>query len=635
MQYQELQNLIPAYEVITFDVFDTLLKRIFSSPEDLFHAVQEQAQSCHDFVNRRKKAERTARKQCEYREVNLDEIYRFLEPVYGKEQTETLKNIEIATEINSALPNLDILPFYEQCRKSGKKIYIISDMYLPGKIVGKMLEHIHVNGYDKLYVSCDYRKTKWESGALFDVVMQENHIQPKQMLHIGDNQRADITMPRQKGIKAFQVKQVPHVRYGNDGYLHHDDKREFSRLENFISGTMPRGKGLAFRDGYEVFGPLLYQYSIWLKEQVKKQQINKILFFARDGYILQKAYRILDDKTETEYFYASRRAVIVPLLAFSNSLQEVLHLYRSWPKEIKISSFLNRVGLTPIQFQTEVKKYGFSLDDKLYCDTLLQNQAFTALYEALRPQIIATARQQYRLFMDYFQKSCDGKSIAMVDIGAGRSIELALRELLKRTHMSPKLYGLYFLMNEKENNNSKAYLDTEIQIAINNKLRFCYLFLEIFLSAPHGTVLGYRKTGKGIEPVFGDYDYAEESVKQDAQAIQQIQEGAVEFLKNRTAFQGFGLRCSQETAFAAFFNFGLFPKKEDIGLWGDFHFNADTFDSLAHPKTVSYYAMHPKVFMKEYSESYWPAGFLCRLLHSHFYNRWIVFLYQFIKKNRG
>lgn len=636
MRYNDLNELVNKYDIITFDVFDTLLKRVFSTPEDLFRAVEEQFTDIDDFVKQRKKAEKKARQKCQFREVNIDEIYAFLEPVYGLKQTKKLKYIEIMTEINSALANLDILPIYEKCKKLGKTIFIISDMYLPGTIISKMLSHIGVTEYDKLYVSCDYRKTKWENGALFECVLSENHLNPLKVLHIGDNKRADIEMSKEKGINAYQVeKNIKKNRYDDNNDLQGKDKTSFRRLENYINATLPCEKSLAFCDGYEVFGPLLYQYIYWLKEYVRKYHIEKILFFARDGFVLQKAYNIIDPMMETEYFYASRRAVIVPLLSFANTLQDVLHIYRSWPDEIKVSSFLGRVGIAPSKVEKIIKKYGFSLDTRLKYNELLQNEKFVALYTELRPIISRLAKQQFYYFLQYFNESSKNKRISMVDIGGGCSIEIALRKVLEKAKVDVDLYGLYFLMNEKENSHRKAYLNNMLNSKLNYKLRFCYLFLEIFLAAPHGSVYGYKKIDDKIVPVFGKYDYDDENVQQDAIVIEQLQQGALTFFKNITKYHGYGLNFSQNVAFNAFFNFGIFPKKEDVLLWSSFHFNADEFDMLAHPQSIGYYIKQPKAFIKDLKESYWPAGFLCKILNNNKYNKFIFRIYQFLKERKG
>ena len=70
-----------------------------------------------------------------------------------------------------------------------------------------------------------------------------------------------------------------------------------------------------FDFGYKNFGPILVGFSNWLNDEFKKKDIKKVFFLARDGYIMKKAFDYLyGDKYNTKYFYASRRAIIVPSL---------------------------------------------------------------------------------------------------------------------------------------------------------------------------------------------------------------------------------------------------------------------------------------------------------------------------------
>ena len=630
---KDLSHLVEEYEVISFDVFNTLLERIYQTPDDLFKAVEKQVDEVDDFVYQRKKAERKARKKCKFREVNLDEIYFFLQQVYDSNICQKLKEREISIEVQSAFPNLDIIPIYEKCKKLGKKIYIISDMYLDRNIISKLLTHIGISGYTKLYVSCDYRKTKWENGDLFKVVLSENHLCAKDVLHIGDDEKADIAMAQKCGLATFHVQtNKNYARYSGSSFIDRTEKESLLLLERFINITMPREESLAFQDGYEIFGPLLYNFMMWLKYQVRENKIEKILFFSRDGYILQQAYKLIDPNMPTEYFFASRRAVIVPGLCFSSQLSDIFKVYKSWPTKITIASFLNRVGIETDEVSDIIQAFGFSCDSKLKSYELQNNKNFIDFYEKLRPVIEDKAKKQYEFFIEYFNKACQCKKVAMVDIGAGCSIEIALRKLLQQSNCDVDLYGMYLVINEKENSKRLAYLSNMLTSRVNEVLRFSYLFLEIFLSAPHGSVYGYQKRDNNIFPVLGPYEYSLLSLQNDIKVIKQLQKGAISFLKNFVAYEQEKIVFNINTSFAAFCNFGLFPRKEDVFLWSTFHCDSDEFKMLASPKKLTFYITHPNNFLNDLKESIWPMGFLVKVFHTIAFNRIVFFVYTLLKK---
>lgn len=625
---------IKKYNVITFDVFDTLLKRIYTNPDDLFAAVEEQVSDAKDFARQRKNAEKKARKKYWYKEVNFDEIYDFIEPVYGRELSEKLKKTEANTEIESALPNQDIVEVFNKCKSAGKKIYIISDMYLPGRVISKMLEHIGVTGYEKLYVSSDYRKTKAGDGMLFTLVLKENGLVAGDVLHIGDNKGADFDMPRKKGLSAWLVKKGKVVRYDNKRYLKGAELISFCRLENFINASMPNQKSLAFRDGYEVFGPILWSYISWLKMKVQSHNIDKILFFARDGYVLQKAYRILDPETPSEYFYISRRAVVVPELSFGGTLDALFYAYKSWPQYIKVSQLLSRAGLdNTAEIHRLLYKHKLKMDDEFSFSRIKNDSRIISLFQELQPMIIKNAGKQYNYFRKYFEQTAVGNAIAIVDSGGRCTIETALRALLERNAWQKELFGLYVLLDVEESSYRESWLNKQVvNSSFSWLMQFCYYFLEILLSAPHGTVFGYDEKDGAISPKYGPYDYEREEGKKEAEVIKDMQEGALAFISDFNKYSGYGINMSQPVVFAAFRNFGVFPRIEDLLLWGNFRFNADGFKSLAQPRSAVFYLFHPKQFIKDVRSSYWMAGFFCKLSHGTWLNRVLFPFYVWLKK---
>ena len=71
---------IDRYDVVSFDIFDTLIKRNLKCPEDIFDLVEQHYNLKHshpieNFKSNRIIAEQIARKSCLKEEVTLKEIY--------------------------------------------------------------------------------------------------------------------------------------------------------------------------------------------------------------------------------------------------------------------------------------------------------------------------------------------------------------------------------------------------------------------------------------------------------------------------------------------------------------------------------------------------------------------------------
>ena len=79
---ERLAERLSAYDIVSFDVFDTLLFRPFSSPEDLFYIVGQKL-AYLDFRRLRIEAEQRVRENCMrekgHREITLSDIYDWLE----------------------------------------------------------------------------------------------------------------------------------------------------------------------------------------------------------------------------------------------------------------------------------------------------------------------------------------------------------------------------------------------------------------------------------------------------------------------------------------------------------------------------------------------------------------------------
>lgn len=208
-----LKHLVNKYQVISFDVFDTLIERKVRLPSDIFRITGEQVLGTNyakSFTKDRIDAESMARKLTDNGEVNLDEIYSLLQDKY-KEKAIILKKAEIKNEIELCTPKEKIIQYFNYAISRSKEIYIISDMYLPTSIIETMLRKCGVFGYKKIYVSNEYRVNKI-TGKLFDCVIRENEINSDQMLHIGDSIKADYLGAKKTRIHSVLIGRKHRIR---------------------------------------------------------------------------------------------------------------------------------------------------------------------------------------------------------------------------------------------------------------------------------------------------------------------------------------------------------------------------------------------------------------------------------------
>lgn len=633
-----LKTLIDTHSVISFDVFDTLIKRNVADPDDLFAMVErrypKEYKTYFPFVSERKAADKKARKTSPYREVNIDEIYNVIKQKFGEVIANRLKNLEIEVELDFCIGNSEILKWYQYCRSQNKKIYILSDMYFPAEIIERILGKNGITGYNHLFSSCDERVTKWGKGDLFVRFLETEGITSDEVLHIGNDKRADFDMARKAGLDAYLIsdhkKRISY--FGERSSVSGEDQLSYACLKRFCQNHLTGQESREYQIGFEVFGPLLNAYLLWMHQKVRELHIDKIFFFSRDGYVLQRGFKAMQFHDANCYFWASRRAIIVPYLQFCHNLEEMVQCYRSWPRQFTMEVLFTRLGLQIEQYTHILAEYGFQKNTVLNLEQIKADPQIQLLFKEIEPSIIVHSKEQSKLLLAYMKKEKMNGRIAIVDVGAKCSIELALRKLVQKHNLEIDPFGIYINIFQEENQKRYSYFNATNDKAIVALLRFCYMFLEVFLSAPHGTVLGYTEKDGEVKPVTAKYEY--EKLKEEQQKIQDLQDGAVAFTELFQKELGSYVTWNHELVLRNFQNFGLTPAYEDAVRWGDFRFWADSFLPMAKPQSRMYYLRHGSSFINDLRDSLWPAGFLMRLMHSKYINQMLFYLYESKNSNQ-
>ncbi len=208
----KFQNMIRTKKIVSFDIFDTLLERTLISPHSVFSYIEYEAKRKNiinfNFKTMRIEAELIARKNSQYEEITLDDIYNVIGSDFGvtKETTLYLKESELALETKVLSKRLLGKKLYEIAQKEKKQIIFISDMYLSKDFLISILNNQNYNAdSSNVYVSCEEKTTK-HSGSLFLKIKEEKDIDPSLWIHVGDNLYSDIYIPEKLGICTFFIK---------------------------------------------------------------------------------------------------------------------------------------------------------------------------------------------------------------------------------------------------------------------------------------------------------------------------------------------------------------------------------------------------------------------------------------------
>lgn len=621
-RFRTIQN----YKVVSFDIFDTLLKRDVFVPTDVFLIVEKIYENMNHisqsaFSIKRREAERKARYLSQYDEITLDEIYEFIN--FPESEKNKLKEIELEIESEILHYNPEILPLFKKCLKEGKSIYIISDMYLPRPFLEEILVREGIYGYRKLYLSCEYRKTK-RSGKLFEAFCKAEKLEAKEIIHIGDSRYADYVGPRKAGIKSIYINRNSSNTLYMD--ISHDASSISERcLYAFINTRRENKFNRGSQIGFEVLGPIIYAYCQWLHQYVTERSFNgQIWFAARDMYLFKKAYSIIyGEQDNEEYIYLSRKS-----------------LRPAYAKAVGSITRSGDVFARGKYSLSEIVKYlGYSIDDvEINKDIDINKKQYDIRRLEQYPEIVRTLsspsieKTEDKLSVLCFkyleQHGLYNHNILLADVGWHGTTQYILHAIQKHETTNFSIYGMYLgcLDGTKEKIGREHYQALIFDETDESWFKKGIILFEALILAPHGSTKQYEiKNGK-ICPVLS-------SSEPISDYIVKVQQGALKFIEEYSnSLLSREMELDSEFVSKAFENMICRPQKDELAAIGELKYDNFYCNKLAAPKNIIYYLGHIGELKYDLKYSPWRIGFLYRLFKLRLpYAK----IYSFVRKKQG
>lgn len=629
-----LKKKIDKYSVISFDLFDTLIKRDCCQPIEVFRILEKKVDSVYhvqsQFTQMRINAERKTAELSTAGDITLAEIYANLELPVGKDAIKDIQQWEQDCECALCQWNPPLKTIYEYCCQKKKKIIIITDMYLPKICIERILNKLHIR-YDSLFVSSEERKRK-SQGSLFRYALETLGLHYAEVLHIGDNWRSDYIMPKTMGIDAVHISRNTRTNLIINKKAYRDNL-QYANLCDFISNHSIMHSWNVEEDnlmnqfsqvGYETEGPVLYGFTKWLAKKLKEDKIDKVFFLARDGQIMRKAYDKLSSDSildiPDEYMYVSRQSLNIPSFWMTSNLSE-FELRFGWPWRITITSFLKRVGLNPDHYINYFKQAGFDLEKKYEWQSLLQDSSFRNIYnQYIKEPMTQNSKEQYNYLLRYMQQIGFSGNVAVVDIGWIGHGQYALQQIASSANLPVDIHGYYLGLRAdspiRDKIKAQGYLfDQHWNEDISSIENTFYCIVEALFAANHGSTYGYKEEGKKITPILGKWEYADEVLKPEYEWIRAAQQGALAFIEDTVTYDGYDLiPWESPVTFFNWMKLGCHPSVHCAKLFGKLHL-MDVVD--LQPFVVSYHRhwfIHPKSFISGLRNSIWRVGYLTVIL---------------------
>ncbi len=210
--YKGIENQLAPFETVSFDVFDTLVRRKYFVPDYAKLLLGKKlvidgvVKDAHEFVKTRNIAEFEVRQNKDFKgDVTIFETYEQLATSLHWDQV-TAKHyakLEFAFDLEMIEPKNEMVDVINNAIIIGKEVFVVSDTYYTEYQVNMMLRKAGVaNGY-KLLVSSETGLRK-DNGSMW-LFFKGEIKNPDKFIHVGDNVVADAQIPGDFGFSNFHI----------------------------------------------------------------------------------------------------------------------------------------------------------------------------------------------------------------------------------------------------------------------------------------------------------------------------------------------------------------------------------------------------------------------------------------------
>lgn len=571
----ELERRLEKFDVLSFDLFDTLLIRRIHDPDLLKRPVaafisemaaqRGRAWSAAKVLEFRNRVEavhrrRAGRKgpdfEARYPDFMRDVLRRILDQDDVEMELQRITEYELSIETAMAVPRERFVRLLDTAKARGKRILFVSDIYLPASHLKVILQGTGLAGYaEEVASSADHLRAK-ASGALWQDLLERLRVDPARWAHVGDNPISDGLRPAERGITAFVLrdadekwrKALPRLYWHISELAHFWKGRLLQQLMLPLEEeNVPRDE--LYRAGYTFLGPLLCAYVHWLAERVRERGIQRVYFFSREGQLLHEIWKRITPMLypdgrlpPTHYLYVSRLALAGPSCSYRGLREDSAWITFLPPSNRDFRDICRVFSLKPEPLIPYLRRYKLEPDTPLSHWHGAKRKTHKQLSELLRdPEFQEEVKRQTRDSNDALQRYLesehffDQKDVAVVDIGWLATIQRFLFQAVDHRPDRPRFHG--FLFASAGGYPFPFHPDNTVQGFIYDHHQFdftgsCILFeqdiFEEAIRAPHAGLMGYRKKDGGFELVFRAEDEFARHERAQSEHYAPLQQGVLD-----------------------------------------------------------------------------------------------------------
>jgi len=526
------------YEVYSFDIFDTVLRRKIDPPELIHRLAAERTSEllsaggvrvgADEILRRRRAVEEALKAEAVSRGEDAvcvlgQVIVRTLRDICGGDvvSAEEIVEHEIALEKMATQPMPGAEAVLAHVRSLGKRVVCVSDTHLSLGQMTAVLQHNGLLKYiDELYLSSDTGRAK-TTGRLFRHVVDN---EGASIVHIGDDYISDNVVPRALGIRVLWLNNRRERKRRSELRRLRDAACRMGYVNTVVKAT-DCSRDELYRIGYEVLGPPLTAFVHSVAEQARRDAVEKLFFVARDGYVMKKIYDTLRGSIykgvqipPSAYMCLSRvSARAASLSGFGATELREAQMYASKYGEgpLSLADALRSYGLDPVAFDAIAKNCGADIGEPV--GDLAHSVGLRGLLTSREFQdlVTAKARADRSVLLDYLSQIgfIGARTAGVVDANSEGVTQALLLRAFSNNEDYPLVTQYYFnLVNsgvnaqgfEPRQERARGIVgdwrrDTEHEWDL--LVRFG-LLIELFSHPAHGVTVGYKRAGGRVMPVF-------------------------------------------------------------------------------------------------------------------------------------
>ena len=305
------------------------------------------------------------------------------------------------------------------------------------------------------------------------------------------------------------------------------------QIQSVAGKNLKKNASEYYQFGYKVFGPFLLGFTAWLAKKTKENSIEKILFFARDGYMMQKAYNAfpIAHHITNDYFYCSRKSLRQALLWKLHTFEDSIK-YVNISKFVSMGYMLEYYGFSNAEAKEICKQENISIDYSVPYSEVKDNEIYRNLYTKYQKKIEENSKRQDDLLLQYVEQFRLPKRVAIVDIGWHSSMQYYFEEFLQQHGVDSTISGYYVGNYSFYDLRGQAfgYLFNDGKDANRKKVMCSHGVMEKLFQSMEGSTAAYALDNDKVIPVNSTYEYHADV--QIVHCISSWQEASLGFIKD-------------------------------------------------------------------------------------------------------